>query len=122
MADRSVIQWDKDDLETLKLFKLDLLGLGALNVVHRSFDLIAQHYNQSYSLATVPPKDQALRHDLQRRHCGCLSNESQAQMSMSRLRFSAILRSGHRNQFGAAWLITGGMVILICEGEMARNL
>ncbi|MEE2904728.1 MAG: error-prone DNA polymerase [Myxococcota bacterium] len=83
MADRSVIQWDKDDLETLKLFKLDLLGLGALNVVHRSFDLIAQHYKQSYSLATVPPKDQATYDMICKGDTvGVFQIESRAQMSM----------------------------------------
>jgi len=43
MADRTVIQWDKDDLEDLGLFKVDLLGLGALHQMHRCFDLIANH-------------------------------------------------------------------------------
>src|SRR5690606_20681486 len=45
MPDRTVIQWDKEDLEDLGLFKVDLLGLGALNVVHRAFSLIKQHYD-----------------------------------------------------------------------------
>ncbi|MEM7391734.1 MAG: PHP domain-containing protein, partial [Verrucomicrobiota bacterium] len=59
MPDRTVIQWDKDDIEELGLFKVDLLGLGALNVVHRAFDLIEQHTNRGWTLATIPADDEA---------------------------------------------------------------
>ena len=47
MRDRTVIQWDKEDLESLKLFKVDLLGLGMLTVVDRSFRLIRKHWGRS---------------------------------------------------------------------------
>src|SRR5581483_10710328 len=43
MEARTVIQWDKDDVETIGLFKVDLLGLGALTHLHRTFDLIERH-------------------------------------------------------------------------------
>ena len=79
---RSRVIQDKDDLETLKLFKLDLLGLGALNVVHRSFDLIAQHYKQSYSLATVPQRQATYDMICKGDTVGVFQIESRAQMSM----------------------------------------
>ncbi|MCA8955884.1 MAG: PHP domain-containing protein, partial [Planctomycetes bacterium] len=59
MPERTVIQWDKEDIEDLGLFKVDLLGLGALNVVHRSFDLVRDHCGEDWSLATIPPVDHA---------------------------------------------------------------
>ena len=43
MADRTVIQWDKDDLDTLGLLKVDCLALGMLTAIHRCFDMIEQH-------------------------------------------------------------------------------
>ena len=55
MPERTVIQWDKDDLEDLGLFKVDLLGLGALHAVHLAFDLIQKHRGETWSLATIPP-------------------------------------------------------------------
>ncbi len=56
MAGRTVIQWDKDDVEALGLFKVDLLGLGALNHLHRAFDLLRAHRGVEVSLATMPPR------------------------------------------------------------------
>ena len=83
MADRTVIQWDKDDLEDLALFKVDLLGLGALNVVHRAFDLIEQHTGDRWSMATIPPRDQATFEMIQRADTvGVFQIESRAQMAM----------------------------------------
>ena len=57
MADRTVIQWDKDSLEELNLFKVDLLGLGALHQLHIGFDLLEEHYDRSFSMATIPKAD-----------------------------------------------------------------
>ncbi|MCG8479922.1 MAG: hypothetical protein MI724_12560, partial [Spirochaetales bacterium] len=57
MPGRTVIQWDKDDIETLKLFKVDVLGLGALTHAHLCFDLIERHYGRALSLATIPSED-----------------------------------------------------------------
>jgi error-prone DNA polymerase len=57
MADRTVIQWDKDCLEELGLFKVDLLGLGALHQLHLGFDLLREHYGESFSMATIPRTD-----------------------------------------------------------------
>ncbi len=83
MADRTVIQWDKDDVEALGLFKVDLLGLGALTHLHLCFDLIARHHGETLSLATIPADDKptfemACRADT----VGVFQIESRAQMSM----------------------------------------
>ena len=57
MADRTVIQWDKEDIEALGLFKVDLLGLGALTQLDLCFQLLHKHRNVELSLATIPPED-----------------------------------------------------------------
>jgi error-prone DNA polymerase len=49
MDDRTVIEWDKDDLNDLDLLKVDVLGLGMLSCLHRSFDLLKEHYVRSSS-------------------------------------------------------------------------
>ncbi|MBK9036820.1 MAG: error-prone DNA polymerase [Myxococcales bacterium] len=57
MPGRTVIQWDKDDLESLGLFKVDLLALGALHQLHRCFDLIRAHRGVELSMAAIPADD-----------------------------------------------------------------
>ncbi|MFQ5981768.1 MAG: error-prone DNA polymerase, partial [Woeseiaceae bacterium] len=57
MEDRTVIQWEKNDLEDLGLLKVDVLGLGMLTAIRRSFDLIREYDGREYSLATVPAED-----------------------------------------------------------------
>src|SRR5262249_22545219 len=54
MPERTVIQWDKIDLEDLELFKVDLLGLGALIQLHLCFDLFRHHRSLDYSISTLP--------------------------------------------------------------------
>src|SRR5262249_35204226 len=83
MADRTVIQWDKDDVESVGLFKVDLLGLGALTHLHRSFDLIAKHRGRTLSMATIPADDPATYEMICRADTvGVFQIESRAQMSM----------------------------------------
>jgi len=83
MPDRTVIQWDKDSLEELGLFKVDLLGLGALNQLHRGFDLLERHYGESWSMATVPPDDTDTFDMICRADTvGVFQIESRAQMAM----------------------------------------
>ncbi|MDZ4860722.1 MAG: error-prone DNA polymerase [Candidatus Hydrogenedentes bacterium] len=83
MPDRTVIQWDKEDVEELGLFKVDLLGLGALNVVHRSFDLIEKHCEKPFTLATVPAEDPATYEMIREGDTvGVFQIESRAQMAM----------------------------------------
>ncbi|MGH8311114.1 MAG: error-prone DNA polymerase, partial [Steroidobacteraceae bacterium] len=55
MEDRTVIQWDKDDIEALGLFKIDLLGLGALTQLDLCFRLLKEHRGIDLSMATIPP-------------------------------------------------------------------
>ncbi len=59
MQDRTVIQWDKTDIETMNLFKVDLLGLGALTHLDYAFRLLQSHYDTRLSLAAIPPGDSA---------------------------------------------------------------
>ena len=59
MADRTVIQWDKDDLETLGLLKVDCLALGMLTAIHRCLDLVNNFHNTDMGLADVPAEDPA---------------------------------------------------------------
>lgn len=83
MHDRTVIQWDKDDVEALGLFKVDLLGLGALTHLHLCFDLINKHRHISLSMATIPAKDEATFDMICRGETvGVFQIESRAQMAM----------------------------------------
>lgn len=83
MKDRTVIQWDKYAIEDLKLFKVDLLGLGALSQMHRCFDLIAAHGGPRYEMATIPSEDRSTYAMISRGDTvGTFQIESRAQMSM----------------------------------------
>ena len=59
MEDRTVIEWDKDDIDTLGILKVDILGLGMLSCIRKAFDLLQQHDRQTLSIATVPQEDKA---------------------------------------------------------------
>jgi error-prone DNA polymerase len=83
MPDRTIIQWDKDDLEALGLLKVDCLALGMLSAIHRSFDLIHAWRGQRYTLATVPAEDPTVYQMIQQADTvGVFQIESRAQMSM----------------------------------------
>ncbi len=83
MEDRTVIQWDKTDIETMNLFKVDLLGLGALTHLDYAFRLLKSHYDRDLSLATIPPADTAVFDMVCRADTvGVFQIESRAQMSM----------------------------------------
>ena len=83
MSGRTVIQWDKDDLEDLALFKVDLLGLGALHQLHLAFDLLRCHRGVELTMATIPAEDPAT-YDMvcTADTVGVFQIESRAQMSM----------------------------------------
>ena len=83
MEGRTVIQWDKEDVEDAGLFKVDLLGLGALNMLHLGFDLLRRHRGMDLTLADLPPED-AATFDLICRSdtVGVFQIESRAQMAM----------------------------------------
>jgi error-prone DNA polymerase len=83
MPGRTVIQWDKDDLEELGLFKVDLLALGALHQLHLAFDLIRAHGGEAYTMATIPAEDAATYEMICTADTvGVFQIESRAQMSM----------------------------------------
>ena len=83
MQDRTVIQWDKNDLDDLGLLKVDILGLGMLTAIRRSFDLIAAFHGRPLSLAKVPAEDPAVYDMICRADTvGVFQIESRAQMSM----------------------------------------
>jgi error-prone DNA polymerase len=83
MPDRTVIQWDKNDLDDLGLFKVDLLGLGGLTQLDLCFKLLRQHRAIEYSLATIPPDDSAVFNMICKSDTvGVFQIESRAQMAM----------------------------------------
>ncbi|MFQ5994417.1 MAG: error-prone DNA polymerase [Acidiferrobacterales bacterium] len=82
MSERTVIQWDKDDLDSLGLLKIDVLGLGMLTAIHRALDLIGNNHTQ-LTLADIPAEDSAVYAMIQRADTiGVFQIESRAQMSM----------------------------------------
>src|SRR5713226_9550145 len=83
MPERTVIQWDKNDLEDLGLFKVDLLGLGGLTQLDLCFKLLRQHRGVEFSMATIPLKDPATFDMICRSDTvGVFQIESRAQMAM----------------------------------------
>ena len=83
MADRTVIQWEKDDLEIMRIFKVDLLGLGALSQLHQCFDMIAKHRGINLDLYSIPKDDAQVFEMLCKADTvGVFQIESRAQMSM----------------------------------------
>jgi len=83
MPERTVIQWEKDDLEELGLLKVDVLGLGMLTAIRRSFDLIRRFDGREYTLASVPAEDPRV-YDMicDGDTIGVFQIESRAQMAM----------------------------------------
>ena len=83
MPDRTVIQWEKIDLEDLGLLKVDILGLGMLTAIRRSFELIREFGGQELTLATVPAEDPRV-YDMicKGETMGVFQIESRAQMAM----------------------------------------
>jgi len=83
MPERTVIQWDKECLENLGLFKVDLLGLGALRQLHLGFDLLADHFGKTFGMATIPREDPDTFEMIRRADTiGVFQIESRAQMAM----------------------------------------
>ncbi len=83
MADRTFIEWDKDDINALGIMKVDILALGMLSCIRKAFDLLARHKGIAHTLASLPPEDDATYDML----CagdslGVFQVESRAQMNM----------------------------------------
>jgi error-prone DNA polymerase len=83
MNERTFTEWDKDDIDTLGLMKVDVLALGMLSCVRRGLDFLKVHYGLDYSLAALPQDDPAVYQMLSRADSvGVFQVESRAQMSM----------------------------------------
>jgi len=83
MDDRTFIEWDKGDVDALKMMKVDVLALGMLTCIRKCFDLIAEHKATRYELATVPQDDEPVYDMLCRgESLGVFQVESRAQMNM----------------------------------------
>jgi len=82
MADRTVIEWDKDDLDALGILKVDVLALGMLSCLRKGLELIRSHYGRDLNLATVPAEDPAVYDMLCRADAiGVFQVESRAQLA-----------------------------------------
>ena len=123
MADRTFVEWDKDDLDALGMLKIDVLALGMLSAIRRSFDLIAAHHGKNFELATVPAEDSNVYDMLCRAEAiGVFQVESRAQMNMlPRLKprdfYDLVIEVAivRPDPFRAIWCIP------ICVGAMARR-
>ena len=83
MADRTFVEWDKDDLDALGILKIDVLGFGMLTCIRKALDLVHAHYGERLTLATIPAEDPAVYRMLQRADSlGVFQVESRAQMTM----------------------------------------
>ena len=83
MAERTVVQWDKDDLDALGLLKVDVLALGMLTALRRTFTLVNTLRGTAWTLASLPKEDPAVYAMMSRADTvGVFQIESRAQMSM----------------------------------------
>ncbi len=83
MADRQIIEWDKDDIDALNFMKVDVLALGMLSCLRRGLDLLAAHKGILLDLASIPAEDPATYAMIRRADTvGTFQIESRAQMSM----------------------------------------
>ena len=83
MPDRSFIEWDKDDIDDLGIFKVDVLALGMLTCIGKALALLEVHHDRSVTMATIPQKDDAVYDMLcEGDSVGVFQVESRAQMNM----------------------------------------
>jgi error-prone DNA polymerase len=83
MKERHFIEWDKDDIDTVRMMKVDVLGLGMLTCIRKAFDLMKIHEGKPMDLASVPQEDPKVYEMLQKADAiGVFQVESRAQMSM----------------------------------------
>jgi error-prone DNA polymerase len=83
MDGRTVLQWDKDDCAWMGLVKFDLLGLGMLNAIQHTFDLVREHLGEEWELATIPKEEPGVYDQLCRADSiGVFQVESRAQMGL----------------------------------------
>ncbi|MBN8963228.1 MAG: error-prone DNA polymerase [Rhizobiales bacterium] len=83
MADRTFIEWDKDDVDAMRMMKVDVLALGMLTCIRKCFDMIAQHKGECWELATIPRELPEVYDMLcEGESLGVFQVESRAQMNM----------------------------------------
>ncbi|TAY23196.1 DNA polymerase III subunit alpha [Rhizobium ruizarguesonis] len=83
MVDRQIIEWDKDDVEALKMMKVDVLALGMLTCISKAFDLIREHKDEDLDLASIRQEDSATYAMIRKADTlGTFQIESRAQMAM----------------------------------------
>lgn len=83
MKNRTVIQWDKDDLDALGLLKIDVLALGMLSAIRRSLRLIEEWHHKIFTISDIPPEDPKVYEMISKADTiGVFQIESRAQMSM----------------------------------------
>ena len=83
MDERTMVEWDKDDLDALGILKIDVLALGMLTCIRKAFELLERHYGKKLDLATIPAEDPAVYEMLSRADSiGVFQVESRAQMTM----------------------------------------
>ena len=83
MDGRTMVEWDKDDLDSLGILKIDILALGMLSCIRRAFDLMALHYDRPLTLASIPKEEPQVYDMICRADTlGVFQIESRAQMTM----------------------------------------
>ncbi len=83
MEDRTIVSWDKDDIEALGMLKVDVLALGMLTCLAKGFELLRKYYRRDLTPATVPSEDDAVYEMLSRADSiGVFQVESRAQQTM----------------------------------------
>lgn len=83
MQDRTIVEWDKDDLESLGMLKIDVLALGMLTCIRKAFSFLQTHYGRTETLSSLPDEDTATYDMICRADTiGVFQIESRAQMSM----------------------------------------
>ena len=83
MPERSIIQWDKDDLDAVGLLKVDVLALGMLSAIRRTLELVGEARGAPFRMQDIPAEDPAVYSMLQKADTvGVFQIESRAQMSM----------------------------------------
>jgi len=83
MEDRSVIEWDKDDLEALGLLKIDVLALGMLSAIRRALDIVSEQRGERFEMQDIPAEDPQTYEMISAADTvGVFQIESRAQMSM----------------------------------------
>jgi error-prone DNA polymerase len=83
MEERTTIEWDKDDLNSLDILKVDVLALGMLTALRKGFEFIERHYGPRLTLSDIPPEEACVYAMIQRADTiGVFQIESRAQMSM----------------------------------------